>query len=183
MPGVTPNWGFPYPCSGETIDCLIFEQFAEAVQTTLSDMNIFADTALNRPTASVVGGIQTVAVGVSTNATYTTENYDNFGMADLAVNNDRLTVQADGVYMVTTALILGPTFTTITSNAVAISKNGTILYRKKSSSNTDTPMAVTVTGLIGCVAGDILRSSILWTGTGGPIEVTTLLSARLVALP
>ena len=184
MPGVTPNWGLPYPCSGETIDCLIFEQFAEAVQTTLSDMNIFADTALNRPAASVNNGTQTVAVNTSTNAIYATEEYDNFNMVDLAVNNDRITIQADGIYMVNTWSSLGSGFTTITSNAVAITKNGTVFYRKKNSSNTDLTMDVNVTGLLSCVAGDIIRASLLWTGTGGPINTfDTRLSARLVALP
>jgi hypothetical protein len=32
--------------------------------------------------------------------TYVDETYDNQGIANLAVNNDRLTIQTDGAYLV-----------------------------------------------------------------------------------
>lgn len=184
MPGMTPNFAIPYPCSGETIDCTIFASFTQAIQDALISVEDLTVTALNRPAAGVSGTGQAITVNVSTNATFGTELYDNNNMADLAVNNDRLTIQTDGVYMVTVWSGLQSGWATMTSNAVAISNNGTVLYRKKNSSDNDLDMDVTVTGLVNCVAGDILRCSILWTGTGGPATTSiTRLFARLVALP
>lgn len=181
---VTPNWNIPYPCAGETIDCTVFQAFTQAIQDAVTGLDDLSTDILNRPAAKVTGGSQAIAVGVSTNATYTTEVYDNAAMANLGVNNDRLTITTSGMYMVTAWSVLGSGFTTITSNAVAITNNATVLYRKKNSSDTNLTMAVSVTGLINCTAGDVLRASILWTGTGGPLNTfTTDLSARFVALP
>lgn len=183
MPGVTPNWSIPYPCAGETVDCTIFSSFTNAIQDALTGMDELSTDVLNRPATSVTGSSQAIAVAVSTNATYTTEVYDNGTMADLAVNNDRLTVQVPGMYMITAYSDLGSPFTTMTSNAAAITVNGVVLYRKKNSSDTNLDMNVTVTGLVNCLAGDIIRMSILWTGTGGPLNTfTSTLSARLVAI-
>lgn len=183
MPGVTPFWNIPYPCSGETIDCAVFQSFTQAIQDALTGLDELSFDILNRPAASVTGSSQNITVNVSTNATYTTEQYDNGTMADLAVNNDRLTIQVPGMYMVTAYSDLSTGWTTITSNAVAITQNGTVLYRKKNSSDTNLDMNVSVTGLVNCGAGDIIRASILWTGTGGPaVTFTSTLSARLVAI-
>lgn len=183
MPGATTNFAIPYPCAGETIDCTIFEAFTQAIQDALTGLDSQSVDVLNRPAASVTGGGQNIAVNVSTNATYTSESYDNDNMADLTVNNDRLTIVTPGMYMITGYSSLGSGFTTITSNAVAITVNGTVLYRKKNSSDTNLAMNVTVTGLVNCLAGDIIRTSILWTGTGGPVSTfTSTLSARLVAI-
>lgn len=181
---VTPNWNIPYPCAGETIDCTVFQAFTQAIQDAVTGLGDLSNDILNRPAAKVSGGGQAIAVGVSTNAVYTDELYDNAAMANLGVNNDRLTITTSGMYMVTGWWYPGSGFTTLTSNAVAISNNGTVLYRKKNSSDTNIAMSVTVTGLINCTAGDVLRTSVLWTGTGGPLNTfTSQLSARFVALP
>lgn len=180
----TPNWAIPYPCSGDNIDCTIFEDFTVAIQTAITTLDTLTTTALRRPTAKITGSGQAIAAGATTNATFSSEEFDTAAMANLGVNNDRLTVTSDGMYMITAWSDLGSPFTTMTSNSVAISVNGTIIYRKKNSSDTNLDMNVTVTGLYNCVVGDIIRMPILWTGTGGPLSTfSSTLSALRVALP
>lgn len=182
----TPNFAIPYPCSGDNIDCGVFEDFTTAVQNALLSVDVSVEEANNRPAASIsMSASQNINVGAATNVQFGSELYDNDNMANLGVNNDRLTVVTTGMYMVTGfTLGNGGSVTTLTSEAVALSRNGTILYRKKNSSDDNRSMGNTVTGLINCTAGDILRLVYLWTGTGGPMSLGFgTLSARLVAIP
>lgn len=180
----TPNWNIPYPCSGDNIDCTVFEDFTQAIQDAITAVDALSVQVRNRPAAAIDNSFNTIPVGVSTNVQFALEDFDNANMVNLAVNNDRITITVDGMYLVNANLYLTPPSTTVTSNAVAITRNGTVLYRKKSSSDTNDFTAMTLAGLVPCVAGDILRLSALWTGTGGPAATFIgRLSAQFVALP
>lgn len=182
----TPTFAIPYPCAGETIDCAAFAAFTQAVQDAVDDVAVAQEAALTRPSAKVSAssGIQTFTVAVATNVQFDFEDFDNDAMANLGVNNDRLTVATSGLYVVAASLMPAGSVTTLTSQAVALSQNGTILYRKKDSTRDNFPFGIHVVGLVNCVAGDILRVVYLWTGTGGPDTLTFCeFNARLVSLP
>lgn len=181
----TPNFAIPYPCSGTTIDCTAFEDFTEAIQDAIDAVSVAEQAALNRPAAKVGDtDAQTFTVAVATNMTFVFEDFDNDAMANLGVNADRLTIQTDGIYVVSAMAQAAGSVTTLTSQAIAVSQNGTIRYRKKDSVRDNSPMTIHVVGLMSCVAGDIIRAVYLWTGTGGPDTLTSSdLQARLVSLP
>lgn len=167
----TPNFAIPYPCAGETVDCDDFALFTEGIQDALTSLDALNTEVLNRPAAHIqaFANGQTFTVNVATNVIFDTVFFDNDGMANLTVNNDRLTVQNPGMYLVSGNLRTGASFTTITSQSNALSLNGTILYRKKESSDNNNLMYIpSAIGLMNCVAGDVIRLVYLWTGTGGP---------------
>lgn len=167
----TPNFAIPYPCSGDTIDCNIFEPFTAAIQDSLDALDVLNEEVLNRPAAHIqaFANGQTFTVNVATNVIFDTVFFDNDSMVDLAVNNDRITIQNPGMYLVAGNLRTGASFTTITSQSNALSLNGTILYRNKESSDNNNLMYIpSAIGLMNCVAGDVIRLVYLWTGTGGP---------------
>lgn len=182
---VTPNFNIFYPCESDPIDCDDFATFTNSVQDALDDMDVLAAQVLNRPTAriEVSASAQTFTVAVLTNTQFQLEFFDNDNMANLAVNNDRLTVQTEGIYLVNGSFNMSAPFTTITSEALALSQNGTVRYRKKNHFNGNVTQTLQVIGLFDCQVGDILRLAYLWTGTGGPSTVFDAnLSAQLVAI-
>lgn len=183
MPESTPVYGITYPCATDVIDAADFATFATDVDNALAILNDLSQTALTRPAARITGSVISLPTGVDTLATYIAEDFDNDGMADLAVSTSRLTVQTAGTYMVIFEAIINSA-TTNTSAAVAIAKNGTIEYRKKDGNTTNSLMPLLVAGLFDAVPGDFFTGLGYWTGTGGPSDIfVPVLSARMVNRP
>lgn len=176
MPGVTPVYGITYPCGGETINPDVLSTFAQTLDAALLRGAADLAEATTRPNAQIrylIGGTQqTIAVNVVTNVTYAAELYDNDNMADVAVNNDRLTCQTGGVYAVSSTFSFS-NVTTLTGLSLILTVNGAEVGRWKT--------RVVVGGTFGeCTLaipvdlfpGDIVRTQLLWTGTGGPGTVS-----------
>lgn len=174
MPGATPIFGIPYPCSGETIDCTVFESFTDAIQNAVTVTQAAIDDATKRPNAQVYAtGLtpQAIVIATDTTATFTTELYDNDNMADLAVSNDRLTIRTTGVYWIEAYASLSGG-TTMTSASAIIQKNGVDVYRYKAhriAIGADTIPAFALP--VDCTVGDIIQLRVRWTGTGGPASL------------
>lgn len=187
MPEATATFGIVYPCSGETIDCAMFEDFTGDIQDAIDTVETLEESALNRPAARVDGAGQAITENVATTLTYTTEVFDNDTMANLGVNNDRLTVVTAGIYLVTGNIEAVTSVASPTSGAVAIVQTGTTRYRRKMSNtaNTSTIMGIQVIGLLSCAVADTIQLSVLFTGdaVGAPIMNLSSLSAYLVATP
>lgn len=183
MPGMTPVLGIRYPCSGDTIDPSVFANFTNDIQAALLTGDAAVASAANRPAALVRGVVptQSVVINVSTTMTYTTEVFDNDGMADLAVNNDRLTVRTGGVYLCGALVTTLTGFGTLVSMAVRLLVNGVVVYRYK------TPGFGFGSAQINRVPldlnpGDILSADTRWTGTGGPANLSYReLTAEMIA--
>jgi hypothetical protein len=176
----TPNYGIVYPCSGSQIDCDVFAEFTDSVQSALMSLDTLQAQAQSMPSASIRrnSGSSPLTINVATSVQFDQEEWDNDGMANLGANNDRLTVQTPGIYMVMFHGQQGGTFTTLTSQAASLALNGTTWYRKKQGSTTNRNFPTQVFGLLECAAGDIIQAQWLWTGTGGP---DTLFIAGMVA--
>ncbi len=185
MFATTPNFEIRYPCAGDTIDCDTFANFTNDIQAALDAVAVSETAALNRPNAKITeNGAQTIAFNTTTDIQFHIEEYDNNGMADLAVNNERLTIQTAGIYMAEAYMSGNSSFTTVSSQAIALSQNGTIRYRKKDSNRSNLTSSIHVVGLFNCLVGDVLRAVYLWTGSGGPEGVFSCeFQARLVSLP
>ncbi len=185
MPASTPVYGITYPCSGETIDPSVFATFANTLDAALAQGTAALAQATNRPNVQVQAtAAQAVVINVVTTLTYTTEIYDNDAMADLAANNERLTIQTDGVYFIWGAFNTGST-TTQTSAAVILTVNGVERGRYKTRPIAINNFAsVSMSMPMSLLAGDIVRMQGLWTGSGGPSNFTgRILSASFLAAP
>lgn len=172
MPGLTPNWALPYPCSGETIDPDIFCDFSEALDVALATINDRTTFVANRPNSRLnrFGGAQTFAVNVNTVVQWNSEMYDNNAMTDLTLDNTIITVNTPGLYWVTFVVGGVANFTTWTRYQLQITQNATARVSRKFI--IDTGVATfsdnSINGLLVCQAGDLIRGQYLWNGTGGP---------------
>ena len=176
MPGSTPVYGITYPCSGETIDPDVLQTFSSTLDSALAQSRAELAEATNRPNAQIRAAVgapaPTAVVAVVTTVTYTLDLYDNDNMADVATNNDRLTIQTGGVYFVSTTFSLSG-MTTLTGCSIIITVNGVEVGRWKNRvivGGTFTECLLTIP--LDLFPGDIVRTQVLWTGTGGPASIT-----------
>lgn len=180
MPDSSPTFAIPYPCVGEPITLATFSSFATAVEAAIASVDAVEDFVLSRPSAFVVNsGSTSVPLNVSTPLTYDTELWDTDGMGNLGANNERLTIQTNGVYMIFGGTNSTAAPATLTSNAVILTKNGTTFAENKQDSTSNT-FPTHATSIIPCISGDIIRCNYLWTGTVGPINIGGRLGARLL---
>lgn len=172
----TPVWNLPYPCAGETIDPSIFCDFSDAVDTALTEVNANAEFVANRPNVRVdrVGNANTFAAGVASNVQFNTEVFDNSGMADLGVSSTNITIPTAGVYWACFSLGGFATFTTWTRYQMTVSQNATnFIFRKFMVATAQgTPLNNTIQGVLVCQAGDIIRGTFTFIGTGGPMQIS-----------
>ena len=184
MPDMTPNFGIRYPCVGETIDASTFQDFADDVENALALTEGRMTAALNRPAGRVQRNTnQSFVVNVTTDMTYDFEVFDNDGLGNLGVNNDRMTIQSAGVYLAKVWISQIAGWTTLTSTSVIISQNGVARYQKKGPQGATVPANpwIACMGVLECAAGDIIRGRLLWTGTVGPATGMGELELTLIA--
>lgn len=182
MPGTSPTLGIPFPYLNEVADAVSVENLADEVDTELAASITAATLTTRRPAALIkrTTGTQSFATGAGfANLTFTTEMYDNDGMGNLGVNNERLTVVTPGVYFISALAFLDTSYneTEVTSLQTIITINGAILAGRK--------MRFGLGGAFGMMhrlsAADIIRVQFTWTGTGSPKNITqAALGARWI---
>lgn len=182
MPGTTPDLGLPFPYLDEVVDAADVEALADAVDTELAASIAAATLTTERPAALVkrTSGTQAFSTGAgAASLTYNTEIFDNDGMANLGVNNERLTVVTPGVYLISAFWFLDTSYnvTTVTSSRATITINGSILAGRTA--------RFTLGGAFGIMhrlsAADIIRAQYTWTGSGSPKNITqAALAARWI---
>lgn len=175
MPGATPVFAIPYPCAGENIDCTVFADFTQAIQDAIDSVRVVEAQALNRPAARATATSPQLGFVANTpaNLVFQVETYDNDGMVNLGVDNAAITIQTAGWYLFA-ASCNNTVQATITSDALALSQNGTIVYRRKYSqapTNAQAP-GLQVAGLFNCNAADVIRAVFLYTGGATAPTVT-----------
>lgn len=101
MPANTPR-GYTYPLYTDPADFPSdMADFATDVDTDVQGLVTQTTAALNRPSARVSATAnQNIPANVNTFVTWVTEEYDNAAMANLGVNNDRLTFTETGIYLI-----------------------------------------------------------------------------------
>lgn len=173
MPGLTPNVSLPYPLYTELANPPAqIKALAEATDDALvaTEALIASIVARKAARASRVTN-QSIPNNTVTLATYTTEDFDNDNMINLAGSTTNVVVQTAGLYLVTGSA-------TWATNAVgvretAILKNGTLVAGFRAANNgavlgSGTPC----THLVSCVATDILTMQVFQT-SGGALNVTS----------
>lgn len=101
MPANTPR-GYTYPVYGDPADFpAAMQDFATDVDTDVQNLVNQTTAALNRASARVSASAnQNIPANVNTFVTWAVEEYDNAAMANLGVNNDRLTFTETGIYLI-----------------------------------------------------------------------------------
>lgn len=177
MGEMSPTFGIPYPCVGETVNPATFAAFANAVDAAVATVDAVENLALKRPTAAVAGSAS-IPVGVATTVTFTTELWDNAAMADVILANDRLTITRNGVFLVWGQAPTG-TGANATSMALIVTRNAVAFAENKRNASGN-PFNQQVVAPVPCVAGDVLRLQCLWTGLAGPLVANFQFAARLL---
>lgn len=178
MPGATAVYSIPFPCSGENIDCTVFEAYTDAIQAAVTSVRALEADALTRPSARASGINQSAFVAnTPTSVVYQTEIYDNDNMVNLGVDSSAFTIVTPGWYLFSSFVEINVSAGQ-TSYALALSQNGTVGYRRKFNSpafNPNPTPGLQVLGLFNCAAADVIRSVFLFTGAPSPtlIQATT----------
>lgn len=181
MPGTTPLYAIPFPYETETVDSVSVKNTADAVDALLNTQITAALAASKFPAALVKRdtGTQSFATGAAlANLTFTTEHYDNNGMGNLGVNNERLTIATAGVYFVAGAVFLDSSNNeNITMAELTLTLNGTMVMARKGRWTRGLHVALTKR----LAVADILRLQYRWVGTSSPKNVLrSALGARWV---
>ncbi len=181
MPASTPIYGITYPCGGDTIDPDVFATFATTMDAALAQGAADLDAVVNRPNSQIQElAAQAVVINVSTGLGFGTVVYDNDNMVNLAVDNGPRIVTA-GAYFVRGEFQLSSGFTTLTSVNVIITVNAIERARLIGEGDVGN-YGLTVPLYLD--VGDYVELRALWTGTGGPANVTSrLLAVSYIAAP
>jgi hypothetical protein len=168
MPGAT-SLGIRYPFQGETVTATSWQNTANDIDGLLTQLDVLRDTSISKLSASISGGTVATATGATGVATtFTNENWDTGGYADLVANNDRLTV-TPGVYWTQCRAIL-TTVTTITSARCGVLVGGAVLWNAITVDTIGgTNVACNSTGIVVVtLPATIFQVQVRWVGTGGP---------------
>jgi hypothetical protein len=181
MPGSTPNHAIPYPLLAEGVDSISVKNLADAVDALLNTALTTATSYTKRPAALVKRdtGTQSFASGAAlANVTYTTEHYDTNGLGNLGANNERLTIQTAGVYLLVAAWeISSSNNEDVQVSHSNITVNGTVVSGRK--------LRFATGGSLACVkrmaVSDIVRQQFTWTGVNSPKNlIASALGARWI---
>lgn len=161
MPANTPR-GYTYPLYTDPADFPSdMQDFATDVDADVAALAVRQTAALNRASARVSASAnQAIAANTDTFATFATEEYDNAAMANLGVNNDRLTFTEDGIYLVTAEVNFASNGNaTVNGRSMKFVGNlfGNLAHdSRRGAQSMDTEM--TITALYRCVTvGDFIR--------------------------
>jgi hypothetical protein len=182
MPGTTPLHSIPYPLLTEGVDSISVKNLADAVDALLNGSLTTAVSYTKRPAALVKRdtGTQSFASGAAlASVTYTTEHYDSNGIGNLGTNNERLTIQTAGVYLLAASWTISSSNNEDVQHAHAtITVNGTVVSGRKYRFPEEG-------GSVACVkrmnVADIVRQQFTWTGINSPKNlVAASLGARWI---
>lgn len=162
MPDTTPVYGLPYPCPGDTVDATDFQDLALAVEATL--VNVDADylLALNRFNTDLGGATQTIAAGV-----------------DTVITTPQYVIPADGIWVVSAHLFNANTPPTINSMRIRVRQGVTVRFGFTANTEVNTPRRVIADGPIVAAAGDVISTTVLYSGTG-TMDVFVDLTAKML---
>lgn len=168
MPGATPL-GLRYPYPWETVTAQSYQDLAEDIDSVLDSLDLL-HTSVRVPAQAAIlhaGAGTSVTQAVTTNLTFDTESYDTASLANLGVNNDRLTLSSGIWFANGWAFTTGGTTTSGTQLQLMLATALHTFHRIDNSSFTG--KSINVQGLLHVpINGTILQMAGAWFGTGGP---------------
>lgn len=174
--GTTANRNYPYPDPTDPADMpQALQDLAEAVDV---DVEALSALAVIPPLAVVTGNNpseNTTSPGVEKSMVYTTVDYDNDGMANLALTDNGLTVITAGTYFVHFTA-QGPDVSTMLDSFIRV--DGVDYGRAIHQGNALTGPRLSVAALANSLtAGQVIRGSVIQNTA----SVQTFLTPRLMA--
>jgi hypothetical protein len=172
VPGLTPNVSLRYPLYTEPVDgAQQIKNLADDINAALlaTQTSIGAITARKSAVVSATTN-QSNPNTVATIMTYVSEILDNDNMANLGVNNDRLTVQTNGLYLVQTTVLMPAAATG--KRRLELLKNGTVMAsQQRENAGAGAEVRLNICMLVAGVATDFFqaRSS---QDSGGALNTT-----------
>jgi len=125
MPANTPR-GYTYPLYSDPANPPAqIQDFAQDVDADVQAIVTSANAALSASPSARISATANQAVAANTNVTVTfaTEEYDNAAMANLGVNNDRITFTSTGFYLIAAEVNF-----VSNGNATVNGRSGTLVY-------------------------------------------------------
>lgn len=192
MPGLTDNFGIPYPCPGDPIDCTDFADWAAAIDEALTEVNQAATAAANRPRAmlrTATAG-RAIPVGVETQILFdepTGPVYNNgLDVGSFPHGGFRvLPPLVTGVYLFTAQFTPLNSVTSVTGFRATMNLNFRTVGRTLASSTATTiahPISLVGIGVLDAADPTSTGTcSYTWTGTGGPLNVYCQFSCQFVS--
>ena len=185
MPGTT-SLGLRYPLMGETVDATSWQNLANDIDALMTTVQNLRTKAFHTPTASIgntgSGSLNiNTASGALADMQFNAVNWDTATLANLGVNNDRVTVPP-GIWYVrfTAGLLQG--FTTATFISVYVRDGAGTIWGAQQTGNVTSglPGPLTVDTLVlTTAAATAIKGSVIWVGTGGPGQWTASNGASL----
>ncbi len=185
MPANTPR-GYTYPLYTDPADFPAqVQDFAQDVDVDVQALATTVTNALNSPSARVTETAnQAITQNVATFVTFSVEEYDNAAMANLGVNNDRLTFTSSGLYLVSASVIFAPNgHATVGGRGVTIVSNvaptDIALSTTRGSGTNHSDVNVTYAHYV-AAAGEFLRVRVLQdSGAALNINARTLSATKV----
>lgn len=172
MPGATTHLSLRYPYVTEVVTAQSYQDLANDIDTQFTVTDGIRQLNLQKDTCNVSGGTTAVAVNTFVNVAFTGSVWTKpAALHNTGVNPEQFVIQRAGLYLFISMVTVGAPFTTFTGIEVGHSKNGTSNYLETGISQASGGTAQ-VRGLQFCNAGDILRTFVRWTGTGGPANAS-----------
>lgn len=169
MPGTT-SLGLRYPMPWETVTAQSYEDLANDIDNVLDVLDALRTQARVPEMALVTypGGGTSVAQGVTTLLTYGTEVVDTANLANLGVNNERLTLSA-GIWFVNAYAITSGGTTTSGTQLQFHLNTALHSFHRIDNSNFPSKEINGHTLMWVPIDGSILQVNAAWFGTGGPM--------------
>lgn len=167
MPDVTDTFAIPFPCEGEVVTVPTITSYALGVEAALTTVWADATAATEPPAAAVTNNSgQTLATGVTSILTFTSEFYDRGGFWTIA-SPTLLTIPSAGSYFIASTSSVNLTGN-VTSVRWAILRNAVeIAYWESQNTGVFIPasgLGVSVLA-VACNPGDQITTTALYTGT------------------
>jgi len=183
MPANTPR-GYPYPLYSDPANFPAQSQaFATAVDTDVQAQVASIADALQSPSAAVSATAnQAIANTTITVVTFATEDYDNAAMANLGVNNDRLTITETGFYLLSAFVTFATNGNAAGGRAMQIANLGGTAYGRQSLRGSATELVeLSCTTAVSLTAADVIRVVVRQTSGASENITARAFSATKVA--
>lgn len=131
MPGFTPNQSLPYPLYTEAVNPPAqIQAFAEAADDAVVASQALISSIVARK-ASRMSSVtaQSIPNNTTTLGTFTTEDYDNDAMINIAGSNTNIVVVTAGLYLVTASATWAVNNAGIRQAAILKNGNAVVVWR------------------------------------------------------
>jgi hypothetical protein len=166
---VTDTFALRYPGPYDVVNATSWQNLATDIDSAMTVVDTKRVAAVKPNSARVFNdSTQLLTNGVPATITYSTEEWDVGGIANLGTNSDRLTV-GTGIWLVVGGLLFFG-MTVINHVEVNITVNGANYCQHRIGRiYSGASPGIQVTGLVVCTAAtDYVTMTAAWTGTGGP---------------